>query len=494
MKKIHIILAATLIATSLTDVKAQTEEYEIVTLDNGSKEEIAVPESFSLNVDEMLSTYHAKNNISEDSKCNSTDIDIYADKETIVSRLKSMPTIIEMPYNEVVRSFIDRYTQQGRRQVSLLLGISNFYMPIFEQALETYGLPLELKYLPMIESGLNPNAVSRHGASGLWQFMLETGKRYGLTVNSLVDERRDPVKASYAAAHYLSDLYRIFGDWNLVIAAYNCGPERINKAIHRAGGETDYWKLYPYLPKETRGYVPSFIAANYVMNFYCEHNICPMETNLPSRSDTINVKQDVHFEQIAGVIGIDIDQLHELNPQYRRSIVNGTSGDGSLRLPSEYIGKFIDNEDSIYHYPTSRMVAKRSVVDIDDSKEAPAVSTSHHERQHKAKSENWHSRHNGKVTKADAKSSKESRKELSKESRKESRKDSRKGSKKDKADNDRHSKRSRKKAETASSVTIEKGQTLTEIAKKHGTTVEKLKKINKISGSNIRAGKKIKVK
>lgn len=200
MKKIHIILAATLIATSLTDVKAQTEEYEIVTLDNGSKEEIAVPESFSLNVDEMLSTYHAKNNISEDSKCNSTDIDIYADKETIVSRLKSMPTIIEMPYNEVVRSFIDRYTQQGRRQVSLLLGISNFYMPIFEQALETYGLPLELKYLPMIESGLNPNAVSRHGASGLWQFVLETGKRYGLTVNSLVDERRDPVKASYAAA------------------------------------------------------------------------------------------------------------------------------------------------------------------------------------------------------------------------------------------------------------------------------------------------------
>jgi membrane-bound lytic murein transglycosylase D len=165
-----------------------------------------------------------------------------------------------------------------------MLGASNFYMPIFEEALEAYNLPLELKYLPVIESALNPKAVSRVGATGLWQFMLSTGKRYGLEVNTLYDERRDPVKASYAAAHYLRDLYKIFDDWNLVIAAYNCGPAKVNKAIHRAKGETDYWKIYPYLPKETRGYVPAFIAANYIMNYYCDHNICPMVTELPSTS------------------------------------------------------------------------------------------------------------------------------------------------------------------------------------------------------------------
>ena len=194
-----------------------------------------------------------------------------------------------MPHNDVVQKFIDRYSGRLRHSVSYMLGASNFYMPIFEEALEAYNLPLELRYLPVIESALNPTAVSRVGATGLWQFMLVTGKHYGLKVNSLVDERRDPVKSSYAAAHYLSDLYKIFGDWNLVIAAYNCGPDQINKAIHRSNGSRDYWQIYPYLPKETRGYVPAFIAANYIMTYYCEHNICPMTTRLPAKTDTIMV-------------------------------------------------------------------------------------------------------------------------------------------------------------------------------------------------------------
>ncbi len=475
------LLTVTIAATCTGNLHAQTEEYEIVTDEQGRREEIAVPESFSVNVDEMLDMYHAKNYITEDGRCNMADVDVYADRATIIDRLKHLPTVMEMPYNEVVRKFIDRYTQRARRQVSLMLGISNFYTPIFEQALETYGLPLELKYLPVIESGLNPNAVSRVGATGLWQFMLETGKRYGLTVNSLVDERRDPLKASYAAAHYLSDLYRIFGDWNLVIAAYNCGPERINKAIHRAGGETDYWKIYPYLPKETRGYVPSFIAANYIMNYYCEHNICPMETNLPASSDTINVRQDVHFEQIASVLDIDLDQLQELNPQYRRSIVNGTSGDGALRLPATYIGKFIDYEDSIYNYNTSRMIAKRTEVEVDENTvseprprhESRSTASNAYSRSGSRNQQpptNWHSKHS--KEKQSGKNSKKAQKETA----------------------DKHSKHSRKKASSPSSVKIEKGQTLTEIAKKHNTTVDKLKKLNKLSGSNIRAGKQIKVK
>ncbi len=196
---------------------------------------------------------------------------------------------MEMPYNDIVRKFIDMYAGRLRNQVSFMLSACNFYMPIFEEALDAYGLPLELKYLPIIESALNPSAVSRAGASGLWQFMIGTGKIYGLESNSLIDERRDPIKATWAAARYLKEMYDIYGDWNLVIAAYNCGPGTINKAIRRAGGETDYWKIYNLLPKETRGYVPAFIAANYVMTYYCDHNICPMETNIPASTDTVQV-------------------------------------------------------------------------------------------------------------------------------------------------------------------------------------------------------------
>jgi len=206
-------------------------------------------------------------------------------------------------------------------------------------------LPLELKYLPVIESALNPRAVSRVGATGLWQFMLATGKHYGLTVNSLIDERSDIAKSSYAAAHYLSDLYRIFGDWNLVIAAYNAGPDNINKAIHRAKGEKDYWKIYPYLPQETRGYVPAFIAANYIMNYYCEHNICPMTATLAIKTDTVVVNHDIHFNQVAGVLGIDVAEIKALNPQYRKDIVCGASAPASLRLPASMVNKFIDKQE-----------------------------------------------------------------------------------------------------------------------------------------------------
>ena len=355
-----------------------------------------------------------------------------------------------MPYNDIVQVFIDRYSGRLRRSVSAMLGAQNFYMPIFEQALEMYGLPLELKYLPVIESALNPNAVSRVGATGLWQFMITTGKHYGLEVNSLVDERRDPVRASYAAAQYLRDLYRIFGDWNLVIAAYNCGPETINKAIHRSKGETDYWKIYPYLPKETRGYVPAFIAANYIMNYYCEHNICPMETELPSKTDTVMVNRDVHFEQVANVLGIDVDQIKQLNPQYRRNIVNGSSKPSALRLPQMLVNDFIDKEDSIYAYNADALLSKRKEVEVNS--DAPSYS-SRPTRQYSSSSRSTYS----------SRSTRSSRKK-------------------------------KNKKERSKNVTIRQGDTLSEIAQRNGTTVSKLKKLNKISGSNIRAGKKLRVK
>jgi membrane-bound lytic murein transglycosylase D len=244
-----------------------------------------------------------------------------------------------------------------------MLGKSNFFMPAFEEALEVYGLPLELKYLPVIESALNPNAVSSVGAGGLWQFMVSTGKRYGLKVNTMIDERRDLVKSSLAAAHYLSDLYEMFGDWNLVIAAYNCGPGNITKAIQRSGGVKDYWQIYPYLPAETRGYVPAFIAANYIMTYYCEHDIVPMETTLPEATDTIMLFRNVHLEQVSKVLGIDIEKLRMLNPQYRRDIVTGYSEPTDLRLPKEYISKYIEMEDSIVAYNVDELM-KRDMVEV----------------------------------------------------------------------------------------------------------------------------------
>ena len=342
-------------------------EDEISVIDKqGNTEFIDFPEAMTYNLDSLMSLYMSKKYLSMPGDCEMKNENPVFTPEEYIDRLRRMPTVMEMGYNDIVQRFIDRYMAHLRHSVSYMLGATNFYVPIFEEALEAYQVPLELKYLPVIESALNPRAVSRVGATGLWQFMLGTGKQYGLEVNSLVDERRDPVRSSYAAARYLRDLYRIFGDWNLVIAAYNCGPGNINKAIHRSGGEKDYWRLYPYLPAETRGYVPAFIAANYAMTYYCEHGICPMSTKLPLETDTVVVDRDVHLEQIAKVLDLDIEMLRSLNPQYRRDIVPGATKKYAIRLPMADTGRFIDMQDSIYSYRASELLTKRAVVDVND--------------------------------------------------------------------------------------------------------------------------------
>ena len=342
-------------------------EDEISVVDKqGNTEFIDFPEAMTYNLDSLMSLYMSKKYLSMPGDCEMKNENPVFTPEEYIDRLRRMPTVMEMGYNDIVQRFIDRYMARLRHSVSYMLGATNFYVPIFEEALEAYQVPLELKYLPVIESALNPRAVSRVGATGLWQFMLGTGKQYGLEVNSLVDERRDPVRSSYAAARYLRDLYRIFGDWNLVIAAYNCGPGNINKAIHRSGGEKDYWRLYPYLPAETRGYVPAFIAANYAMTYYCEHGICPMSTKLPLQTDTVVVNRDVHLEQIAKVLDLDIEMLRSLNPQYRRDIVPGATKKYAIRLPMADTGRFIDMQDSIFSYRASELLTKRAVVDVND--------------------------------------------------------------------------------------------------------------------------------
>jgi membrane-bound lytic murein transglycosylase D len=315
-------------------------------------------------LDSLLKDWKAKNYIDIGKDCETSKVNPEFHDSVYIDRLSRLPVAMEMPYNEVVRKFIDQYTGRLRNNVAFMLSAGNFYIPIFEEALDAYNLPLELKYLPVIESAFNPKAVSRTGASGLWQFMLETGKIYGLETNSLVDERLDPIKSTWAAARYLKELYSIFGDWNLVIAAYNCGPGNINKAIHRAGGVNDYWKIYSLLPKETQGYVPAFIAVNYVMNYYCNHNICPMETNIPASTDTVQVSRPLHLRQVADVCGISMEQLRSLNPQYKRDVLPGNYKPCTLRLPLDHVSTFIDNEDSIYNYRTDELLKNRSVVAV----------------------------------------------------------------------------------------------------------------------------------
>ena len=447
-----LITAFALGTTMVSNAQSYETDTEItVTGKNGKQEVIDIPEAMTTEVDSLLHLYNTQRYLKPSADCNQPDINPFYEKEVYKARLQRMPTIIEMPYNDVVQKFIDRYANNLRRSVSIMLGATNFYMPIFEEALEAYNLPLELKYLPVIESGLNPQATSYVGAAGLWQFMIGTGKRYGLEINSLVDERRDLIKSSYAAANYLSDLYRIFRDWHLVIAAYNCGPDKINKAIHRAGGTKDYWQIYPYLPKETRGYVPAFIAANYIMNYYCDHNICPMVADIPAKTDTVMVNRDIHFNQIASVLNMEVSQLKELNPQYRRNIINGSNKPSSLRLPSTLVNKFIDNEQAIYDYNADALLNKRAEVEVNEENIA---NTSYSRSNSYTRSSNNNSyrsrRHKNKHTK--------------------------------------------KHKERSQNVTIKDGDTLSEIAERNHTTVSKLKKLNKISGSNIRAGKKLRVK
>lgn len=288
-----------------------------------------------------------------------------------VDRLQSMMSPIPMVYNDQVRRFIELYVVKRRYLVQRMLGLSNYYFPLFERVLEAHDMPLELKYMAIIESALNPNALSRVGASGLWQFMYYTGKRYGLNVTSYVDERRDPVKATEAAAVFLRDLYNMYGDWHLAIAAYNCGPGNVNRAIARSGGHKDFWKIYYNLPKETRGYVPAFIAAAYAMNYAQEHNIYASESESIQPTDTVMIYQPLHFNQVTSVIGVQTDLIRQLNPQYKHDVVPAIEGKTySLVLPVDATFAFAAHEDSVYARDRMKYFPDNKIVKITDSRGA----------------------------------------------------------------------------------------------------------------------------
>ena len=273
-------------------------------------------------------------------------------------RIGRINSVILLPYNNIIRSHIHVYTNRKVDRFQVMLGLQDYYFPMIEDIFDYYGLPVELKYMAVIESALNPNAVSRVGATGLWQFMYSTGRMYGLTINSVVDERRDPVKATHAAARYLKDLYGIYNDWILVIAAYNCGPGNVNKAIRRSDNRKDYWEIYYRLPRETRGYIPQYVAATYAMNYHREHNITPVHIDLPLAVDTIMVSQDIHLEQIAAVLDLSLEEIRAMNPAYRTGLVPGRSKASPITLPVNKLGDFIAMADTITGYKKEQYLTR----------------------------------------------------------------------------------------------------------------------------------------
>ncbi len=321
----------------------------------------------SLNSLNLFEKGYAKVNYSKAARFNfSPDSIPYYDESVYGSRLAQIDASspFDLQYNTIVKGYIQMYTVRRRELVTRLMALSQFYFPMFEQLLDKYDLPLELKYLAICESALNPMAKSHAGAMGLWQFMYPTGKMYGLKVSSYVDERCDPYKSTEAACQYLKFLYGLFGDWQMVLAAYNGGPGTVNKAIRRSGGKKTYWEIRPFLPRETQGYVPAFIAVNYVMNYTAEHNLysaTPKKTFLDV--DTVTIKKQLTFSQISAVLGIPEDELQYLNPTYRKGVIPYLEHEKNiLTLPADKLGLFITNEDKIYNFfassatPTSETI------------------------------------------------------------------------------------------------------------------------------------------
>ncbi|MDR1847340.1 MAG: transglycosylase SLT domain-containing protein [Bacteroidales bacterium] len=358
--KIHKLLILLILFTISTIANAQVEDTD------------EVIRNFETNYDSLLNSFHIRRNTHILNKeYHSSAISLNAPKASqtedsiLAKRLRAIPSDITLSYNPKVRRYIETYVDKMPTKLSVMLGLSKYYFPLFEGILDKYGVPVELKYLVVIESALNPDAVSRRGATGLWQFMYSTAKLWDLRMNSVIDERKDPIKSTEAAAKYLKSLYRIYNDWTLALAAYNCGPGNVNKALRRSNGK-DFWAIYDYLPRETRGYVPAFIGAAYAFNYYREHGINACDVSLPVATDTVTVTKDIHFGQLATVMQIDYDMLKDLNPQYKKFAVPGTQDFYTIKLPTNYICRYISLEDSIANYEKDKYFGdKNSTIDLD---------------------------------------------------------------------------------------------------------------------------------
>lgn len=513
MKRIHLILLLALFpfASLFAQVyeplapDADTLELDDQRVNDLNSGKAVVEESTVMEMLDMVSSYGMTKDVYLDidkkawNKYGFKEDDVPAyDDSVYMQRIQALAceTTIPLTFNGHVKSFIELYANRRRQQSSRMLGLSYVYFPMFEEYLSKYNLPLELKYLAMVESALNPIAGSKAGAKGLWQFMRGTGSEYGLKVTSLIDERYYPDKETDAACRYLKSLYARYEDWFLVLAAYNSGPGTVNRAIIRAGGVKNYWAIWPYLPAETRGYVPAFIAVTYVMNYAPEHNLYPMNPGLLMHgTDTVLVRDRVAFDQINECIGVPMVDLEFFNPQFTKRVVPGSKESPyALRMPTKYTLRFTQLEDSIYSYVSksekAREIIEEKVEEVSDSfvhvvkkgESLGSVARKYHVTVAKIKKWNHLKREtlhvgqrltiyrsgspmaqiNNKTTKSSAKSAKNSSKAT--------------------------------KSAAPKTHTVKKGETLSSISRKYGCTVNDLKKWNNLKGNGVKVGQKLKIK
>lgn len=360
------------IATYRSEEAEREEIEEELSGENENKISAGLEDYTTLNTDTLLGQWymHRQSRIPGREQYNMDSVRFTTDvpDSVLMKRLEQMNSFISLPYNETVKNFMILYSEKMPTKMGEMLGLAQYYMPLFEETFRQYGLPLELKYVAIIESALNPRAESRVGAKGMWQFMYRTAINYGLKVDSYTDERMDPIQSVDAAARYFRDAYRIFGSWPLAISAYNCGSGNVNKAIKRAGGRTDFWSVYDYLPRETRGYVPAMVGAMYAFRYSNEYGLRPDPIALPVYVDTFHVHQNLHFRQISEVLGIPLDDVRDLNPQYYTDVVPGSGSDEVIRLPFNYSSAFLDMQDSIYRYKADVLFAAK----IQDGRETVA--------------------------------------------------------------------------------------------------------------------------
>ncbi len=328
-------------------------------------------------MDSLLNIWYIKRDLANQNSILSKltdDTTKYDNNDSLIyKRLSEINSPIKVVYNERVKRFIELYSVQRQRSSSVVLGLAQYYYPWMKAIFDKYGLPEELVYITIIESALNPTAVSPAGATGIWQFMHGTGKLYGLEVNTYVDDRRDPYKATDAAARHFRDLYKIFGDWGLAISAYNCGAGNVRKAIQRSGGKTDFWGICNYLPRETQNYFPAFIGAMYMMTYHNLYGIQPAKITIPTDVDTLMIANEIHFRQISEVLNISYDEIKSLNPQYKRDIIPAFNNSlMPLRLQSNDVLRYIAMSDSISRYnhdlyfnPTKNLIASNTIVEED---------------------------------------------------------------------------------------------------------------------------------
>ena len=454
------------------------------------------PEDYTVEVSDSLLNIWYSHKMASDDEMEVYDMDSIrfesnVPDEVYIERIKKMNSFISLPYNEIVKNYIILYSEKMPTKMSHILGLCQYYMPIFEDIFNRYDIPQELKAMAVIESAMDPLAVSRAGAKGMWQFMYSTAKMYGLHIDSFVDERLDPVKSAEAAAQYLQDSYEIFGDWNLAIASYNCGAGNVNKAIRRSGGKRAFWDIWPYLPRETRGYVPAFVGALYTMTYYKEHGIRPEAVEIPAHIDTLKINKQLHLRQVADLTAAPLEELKNLNPQYRHEIIPGESREYILRIPYEYTNAFIEYEDSVYRHKAEEYFNPVTIKKIKDGADGERIVyrvkngdylgriASRH-RCTVAQIKRWNNLssnnirvgqrlviYRGGTSSGTASASSAPAKTQSS---------------------------SAAPASGGSTYTVKSGDTLSGIANRNGVTVAQLKQWNGLSGNNIKVGQKLKVK